>query len=699
MLLPTELAGTTYVRHTPGGPIEERFPERISPRRDISDIQSLHYAAGPVDVELRFEGDLFDMEDQRNWTDASYKTFCTPLARPFPVQVVAGERIRQTVTFEPRVPPEVGGSVDVDGAPKVEVVERVVGSLPPIGLGAAFDATPLSQPAIERLQALRPSHLRVELDLRSPAWPDVLHVATADAAALGSALDIAVVTDADGSGINEVWAALRSSAARVVRFAPFAEALWVTTPPLVAAARVAGVTAAVGGGSRTDFAQLNMRQALIPFGELDFVTYAITPQVHTFDDMSIVETLAVQAATVESARALAGERPILVAPITLRPRFNPNATAPEPPPLPGAPPAQADPRQTTAFCAAWTVGSLRRLASAGASALTYFETAGACGVMDAAGAPYPVYDVLAAVVPLVGAEILEVRLSDPLALEALALRKATACWWWWRTSLQNNARSTWRCPPARPTRSISGHTQRRTSMARDATLARVVSSMVVPRRTFLRLAGGGVVFGSALLAACTPAPPAAPTVAAPVATMPPAAATSAPHPDRGRRAAHRGPKPTAAAGAAVTRVGAVVLPTRVPITVGPQPDLPGNDEGVDPGYFGFPADLFKSVPEMPAQGGEFTTITVITGVANRPLEQNPAWQERQPPGRSHAHAQGARGSLDDRHDPGLRQGRRASAVGDLQRDEERGALGRVAAGAPHESGSRRKARQSRRAAR
>ena len=54
-------------------------------------------------------------------------------------------------------------------------------------------------------------------------------------------------------------------------------------------------------------------------------------------------------------------------------------------------------------------------------------------------------------------------------------------------------------------------------------------------------------------------------------------------------------------------------------------------------------------------------------------------QERQPPRRSHADAQAARGSLDDRHDPGLRRGRRAPALGDLPGHEERGALGRVAA--------------------
>ena len=110
----------------------------------------------------------------------------------------------------------------------------------------------------------------------------------------------------------------------------------MTTRPLAARARAAGLPAAVGGGSRTDFAQLNMQPALIPFAELDFVTYAINPQVHAFDDLSIVETLGVQAATVESARALAGDRPVVVGPITLRPRFNPNATAPEPPPAAGA---------------------------------------------------------------------------------------------------------------------------------------------------------------------------------------------------------------------------------------------------------------------------------------------------------------------------------------------------------------------------
>ena len=303
------------------------------------------------------------------------------------------------------------------------VGSRAIGALPPIGLGAPFDGRPLGPGALERLRALRPAHLRVELDLRGAGWRDVLRAAGADAAALGASLDVAVVTDEAGTGIEALGAALASSPAPVLRFAPFSEQGWVTTRPLAARARAAGLPAAAGGGSRTDFAQLNMQAALIPFAELAFATYAINPQVHAFDDLSIVETLGAQATTVDSARALAGDRPVVVGPVTLRPRFNPNATAPEAPPPPGAAPPQADPRQTAPFAAAWTVGSLHRLAAAGAAALTYFETAGPCGVVDASGAPYPVYEVLAAVAPSAGAELLDVTLRDPLAVEALALRR------------------------------------------------------------------------------------------------------------------------------------------------------------------------------------------------------------------------------------------------------------------------------------
>ena len=44
-------------------------------------------------LELRFAGDLFELEDQRNWGDASFKTYCTPLRLGFPRKVEAGASI------------------------------------------------------------------------------------------------------------------------------------------------------------------------------------------------------------------------------------------------------------------------------------------------------------------------------------------------------------------------------------------------------------------------------------------------------------------------------------------------------------------------------------------------------------------------------------------------------------------------------
>lgn len=52
---------------------------------------------------LRFTGDLFELEDQRNWGDASFKTYCTPLRLGFPRTVTEGTVISQSVdvSYEP----------------------------------------------------------------------------------------------------------------------------------------------------------------------------------------------------------------------------------------------------------------------------------------------------------------------------------------------------------------------------------------------------------------------------------------------------------------------------------------------------------------------------------------------------------------------------------------------------------------------
>ena len=84
--------------------------------------------------------------------------------------------------------------------------------------------------------------------------------------------------------------------------------------------------ALIGGGTNANFTELN--RARPPVEALDLLCYSINPQVHAFDNASLAETLAAQAATVASARQFAGGLPLAITPVTLRPRFNPNATGP-----------------------------------------------------------------------------------------------------------------------------------------------------------------------------------------------------------------------------------------------------------------------------------------------------------------------------------------------------------------------------------
>lgn len=91
VLHPMELAGVPVAVETGGGLVEGSFPERISPWQPFTDFTALRWPIRPgFSAVLRLEGGLFEMEDQRNWTDASYKTYCPPLRAPYPVQLDKG---------------------------------------------------------------------------------------------------------------------------------------------------------------------------------------------------------------------------------------------------------------------------------------------------------------------------------------------------------------------------------------------------------------------------------------------------------------------------------------------------------------------------------------------------------------------------------------------------------------------------------
>ena len=113
----------------------------------------------------------------------------------------------------------------------------------------------------------------------------------------------------------------------------------------------------MGAGTNHFFTELNRERP--PVDDIDFAVFSINPQVHAFDNLSLIETLPLQADNISSARHFCNDKPIVVSPVTLKMRFNPNATG-APPPVPeGELPSQVDARQMSLFGACWTLGSLK----------------------------------------------------------------------------------------------------------------------------------------------------------------------------------------------------------------------------------------------------------------------------------------------------------------------------------------------------
>jgi D-apionolactonase len=374
---------------------------------------------------------LFEMEDQRNWTDASFKTYSTPITLGWPHRARAGQQIRQRVrlTFEGAVEPPSERGVPI----RIELGEPTGKRLPEMGLGMASHGDPLTEREAELLRVLSLDHLRVDLRVGEEGWEAKLARAAEDARAVRALLELALfLGDEPEAQLELLGEALESERARVRRFLVFREGEVVTHPQWVRLARErlssAFPEAAFAGGTNQWFTELNRERPEL--GDLEGVVYSVNATVHADDDTSVLETPAGQGATVRAARAFSDDLPVIVGPVTIRPRSWPFGSYGS-----GELPLQVDPRQCSLLGAGWTLASVKHLSEAGAASVTYFETTGWRGVIETeagpprpdlfpsrAGAPFPLFHVLADVAEWKEGEIVEARSSAPLAVEGFALR-------------------------------------------------------------------------------------------------------------------------------------------------------------------------------------------------------------------------------------------------------------------------------------
>jgi hypothetical protein len=426
------------VTHPDGTVTREIFPETLSQHAVLSGIAALAFSGGEgTELTIALSGDVFETEDQRNWTDGSFKTFSRPLSEPVPYRIEPGAPVSQAVciTAGPRLPAAAHHVTDTDRRPvsldrstslaaafltpdgEAPVVHATLGSkgtgrrMPRLGFGVHFERASADEETVDALRRLRPSVLQFRLNPGDPVEGVAAFANLAKRTGADAALELISGYRTGDRSLSKAIEAMAETG-----LAPSALTLYPETDADLAAARTAFPGSRIGGGTPLFFVLAHRAQ--LPNG-LDFVQWTMPPGVHDISDRAIMETLACVPDVLDRARQLWADKALWIGPTALRPRFRPATLNKDVAPLdPGGRPDDIDPRQQGLFVASWTVGYLARLAYGGADTALMLEPFGARGVMDrvspgsATGIwTFPIYDVLLALANAQGCDLIPVGID------------------------------------------------------------------------------------------------------------------------------------------------------------------------------------------------------------------------------------------------------------------------------------------------
>lgn len=419
--------------HTNGESESSVFPLNIAPYQPFTEIILMKWTIAGCTAALRFEGDIFETEDQRNWADASYKTYSTPLRLPFPVTLSKGEKASQKVelTLSGNFP----ANYKTQKYETIWLAEEYETCLPSIGIERSTRPEFLSENEIRILSKLRFDHYRIDLFLFDPSWRDTAEISVAEAKQLDYKIEFALFFDDQASteAISFIeWLKTKDISPAVILILHKSEN---TTPDCVADSvarrfKNAFPDVKIATGTNANFAQLNRYR---PASFLsDLLCYSVHPQEHASDLKTLTENISSLKDTVASAKAFSSGKGIWVSPVNIQRRFNANIEYYEKPYTGQEAPPQVDPRLMSLYGACWTTGSMKYLTESEPQGITFFETVGERGIFQGdrysrwpdifpadKGMIFPVYFIFYFLLKHKSWRVIKTKSSDPLKTECL----------------------------------------------------------------------------------------------------------------------------------------------------------------------------------------------------------------------------------------------------------------------------------------
>ena len=343
------------------------LPQNIAPQRVVDGVvqglfpasNEMHFVA-PDNRNLKVvsTGKVLEAEDQRNWTDNTYKIYSGSLSEPFPFLMNSGTIWTQRANFEVGVP-------KLTEADPTKILVHEIEALPSIGL--QLNADPLLSP-----DDLEKAFVLLEIDHLRINEETLTSQKIATTAANGLILEVALLSSNDGEALKAELLQLSERVPAGSRLLVQREGREVVDEADLP--RNESLNTYIPG---TDAFLVDLQNDKKSFG--NSVSYSMAPTVHSFDSETIFKTLYTQQESINFAQKFIAPR-VFISPITFSTRGNPHSGHSRDQRLTYAEPEMALHIRTVEG-AAWTLGSIFALASAGAFSGTWHELFGEFGII------------------------------------------------------------------------------------------------------------------------------------------------------------------------------------------------------------------------------------------------------------------------------------------------------------------------------
>ncbi|MFC4270556.1 hypothetical protein GQF03_02255 [Sneathiella chungangensis] len=439
ILHPIGVSGSRVtVEHSDGQVIEDHFPNEIEPWQPFKNIQCLTHETSGVTVSCRLKGDVFEMEDQRNWSDASFKTYVRPLELPWPYLLDHGVTVSQSVYLS-----FTGRSIKVEtsaGQISVATGEILDCSFPETALVLTPNEADEALQYLPLLATISPSRITCHFDPAAGHTIDDLRAFSQLQRKYPAVYDFEYAADCTGDlrkefqllkkGLNQAQLKLDSLLVcpSVDRQSTPPGSEWPDCPPLdaiYAATRENFDGIKIGGGMLSYFTELNRKRP--PTENLDFISHGTNPIVHAADDQSVMQTLETIPYILKSTRKFAGSLSYRLGLSSIAMRQNPYGTKT----MDNFRDqricmANSDPRHWARFGAAFAVGYAAEIVPFGIESWTPAAFTGPRGVVTKAGKLSPLGHAISLLARRGGAPVRSSRVSHPDKLSVIAFTDCIA---------------------------------------------------------------------------------------------------------------------------------------------------------------------------------------------------------------------------------------------------------------------------------